>query len=126
MQVTALKGHVVVVNVWASWCVQCRAESPVLARLSRRLQPQVRFVGIDEQDVAAKALAFAAAAGTEYPHLLDPHGTLLARLPMLPGDAIPSTLIIDKQGRAAACVVGDVKQHQLLSAIRRTAGGRSS
>jgi thiol-disulfide isomerase/thioredoxin len=112
----ALRDHVVVVNVWASWCGPCRAESPLLARMAGRLQPHgVVFVGIDERDDAATARQFATRAGARYPELFDPDGQLLAHLPQLPQMGIPSTLIVDPAGRAAARIIGAVH----IAALRR-------
>jgi len=84
----------------------------------------VRFVGVDEQDLARKGRAFAKQAGTDYPHLIDAYGKLLEKLPTLPNDVIPSTLVIDPQGRAAARFVGVVKPRQLARVVRRA--GRDS
>lgn len=121
LSLSALRGHVVVVNVWASYCKLCRTESPLLALLADRLRPSgVRFVGVDEQDLASKGRAFAARAGTDYPHLIDAYGTLLHKLPTLPNNVIPSTLVIDPQGRAAARVIGVVNPRQLARVVRRT------
>jgi thiol-disulfide isomerase/thioredoxin len=114
----ALRGHVVVVNVWASWCTQCRAESPLLARMSRRLKSRgVAFVGIDERDDAGAARRFAARAGARYPELFDPSSKLLALLPQLPQMGIPSTLIIDRTGRPAARIIGAAHAGELRRAL---------
>jgi thiol-disulfide isomerase/thioredoxin len=112
-------GHsVLVVNVWASWCVNCRDESAALAKLSRALDPtKVAFVGIDEQDVASAARRFVASARTSYPQLLDPDGTTLNRLTLLPSSGIPSTLVVDQQGKMAARIVGPVTGAQLQKLI---------
>lgn len=115
---------VVVVNVWASWCIDCRAESRGLATLASTLHDDVRFVGIDEQDVAAKARAFAAAARTDYPQLIDPDGTLLAKLTMVPSSGIPSTLVVDRHGRVAARIIGAAQERQLHDLIERVVADR--
>jgi len=114
----SLRGSVVVLNVWASWCTECRAESPALAKLASdpRLSA-VRFVGIDEQDKAEAARSFASAVGTTYPHLMDPDGSLLARVPLVPSSAIPSTVVIDQDGRVAARVIGAVDVAQLRTEL---------
>jgi peroxiredoxin len=97
----------VVVNVWASWCIECRQESSDLAALSRDLRGRdVRFVGIDEQDDPASGRQFAKAAHTDYPQLIDKDGSLLARLTVLPRSGIPSTLVIDKHGLITGRVIG--------------------
>jgi peroxiredoxin len=97
----------VVVNVWASWCIECRHESSDLAALSRELRDRgVRFVGIDEQDDPASGRRFAMTAHTDYPQLIDKDGSLLARLTVLPRSGIPSTVVIDKQGLVAGRIIG--------------------
>ena len=118
----ALRGHVVVVNVWASWCAPCRAESPLLASMARRLRPRgVAFVGIDERDDAGAARRFAVRAGARYPELFDRTGELLTRLPQLPQMGIPSTLIIDPAGRAAARIIGAAHPGPLRRAVAAAA-----
>jgi thiol-disulfide isomerase/thioredoxin len=114
----ALRGHVVVLNVWASWCSECRSESPLLARLSRSdATSGARFVGIDEQDEAGAARAFAARAGVRYPSISDPDGQVLARLSELPQTGIPSTLVIDPRGAAVARIIGAVHPDELRRAL---------
>ena len=116
-------GSVVVVNVWASWCTSCRAESAVLAAAARDLAG-VRFVGIDEADSAPEARSFVAASGTTYPQLTDPDGALLQQLTVLPSSGIPSTLLVDAHGRMAARVVGPVTGpglRRLISALEKEA-----
>jgi thiol-disulfide isomerase/thioredoxin len=115
--------RVVVVNVWASWCGPCRAELPALAHAATRLRRSgVRFVGIDEQDDNAKALAFAHRVGTTYPSLVDRTGALLHQLSVLPSTAVPSTLFIDGNGRMAARVIGPVSASELASVVARVRG----
>jgi len=116
------RGRVLVVNVWASWCVECRKESRGLGRLSAAFSPTlVRFVGIDEHDTNETGRAFAAASGTTYPQLVDPDGTLLARLTLLPSLGIPSTLVIDRAGRMAGRIIGAADETALRKLIERVA-----
>ena len=111
-------GSVVVVNVWASWCEPCRTESPVLARLARRLAGQkVGFVGINELDTTSSATTFVAAAGVTYPQLVDSGGALLRQLPLLPQKGIPSTLILDRHHRMAARVIGPVEGGEIQTLV---------
>ena len=99
-------GRIRVVNVWASWCSPCRAEAPALQELSSSLS-DVQFIGILTRDNLVAAKAFVSRFGITYPTLVD--DSILARFPgnLLP-NAIPSTLIIDKNGKVAARVSGEI------------------
>jgi peroxiredoxin len=103
-----LEGKVVVVNVWGSWCAPCREEAPDLAKVSRETYDQgVRFVGIDVRDNRAAARAFADDYDIPYPSWYDQPGQLvLAFDQIIPVGAVPSTVVIDPQGRIAARVIG--------------------
>jgi len=119
---SGLRGHVVVLNTWASWCDPCRAESPALARVARQTSALgVRFVGIDEQDGADAARAFAASAGTTYPQLVDRDGALLASLRVVPTSGVPSTLVLDPTGRVAARVIGPIDEARFATLVRSLA-----
>lgn len=115
---------VVVINIWASWCTSCRAESAALASVAEQMRAQpVRFLGIDEQDSPAAARHFLGTTGTTYPQLADPQGDLLRALSLLPQTGIPSTLLLDPQGRMAARVVGPVTEDALGRLIRSVREG---
>lgn len=122
---SSLRGHVVVVNVWASWCHPCRSESAVMAAAARRFaRDGVRFVGVDEHDGAGSGRSFSAAAGEHYPQLFDPHGQVLSQLSELPQMGIPSTLVLDRLGRPAARVIGPASRPVLDRAVRAVMGRR--
>ena len=122
LNVTSLRGHVVVLNAWASYCEPCRTESPALARVAQQTAAlDVRFVGIVEQDRAEPARAFAASAGATYPELVDADGALLGSLRLVPPSAVPSTLVLDRSGRVAARVIGAVDAATLDSLVRALA-----
>jgi thiol-disulfide isomerase/thioredoxin len=126
ISLAAMRGHLIVLNVWASWCAPCRAESPALARVAAETAASgVDFVGIDEQDVASNARAFAAAAGATYPQLVDDAGVLLAKLRIVPLSAIPSTLVLDPKGDVAARVIGPIDASTFADLVRSLAGGSS-
>lgn len=110
-------GKVVVLNVWGSWCAPCRKEAPTLAAAARVLAKQgVVFVGVNTKDSSAdNALAFQRTYDVPYPSFYDPSGrTLLAFRRTLPPSAIPSTVVIDKQGRVAASILGEVPTERTL------------
>ncbi|WP_371781374.1 TlpA family protein disulfide reductase [Streptosporangium subroseum] len=117
----AHKGKVVVLNFWASWCAPCRAEAPVLKDIAAKTKADgVEFLGIDFKDRKAEALAFERSQGTGYPSIFDQPGKVaLSFQGTVPPAAIPSTLIIDRQGRIAARALGAVKYNDLLDAVAK-------
>lgn len=107
LDLTSLRGKVVVLNVWGSWCPPCRKEAPELERAYRSLRPRgVQFLGIDTRDNAAAASAFVVRFGITYPSLVDDGTLLLAFRGAVPAAAVPTTLVLDRAGRIAARVVG--------------------
>jgi thiol-disulfide isomerase/thioredoxin len=122
LNISSLLGDVVVLNAWASWCEPCRDESPALGRISRKLAASgVSFVGLDEEDTQEKARAFAAKTGMSYPHLFDHNGDLLKSLRLLPTSGIPSTLVLDRNGKVAARVIGAVHESEFERLVRSVA-----
>lgn len=114
-------GSVVAINVWGSWCAPCRKEAPTLARVSAELAGDgVRFVGVNTRDASEEpAQAFVAEFGIGYPSVFDPKGeALLAFRDTLPAAAIPSTLVVDRQGRMAARILGVVDEAVLVDLLR--------
>jgi thiol-disulfide isomerase/thioredoxin len=110
-------GKTVVLNVWGSWCPPCRKEAPTLAAASRALKGKdVVFLGINTRDASPdQGLAFQRRYGVPYPSLYDPAGrSLLAFHGTLTPSAIPSTVVIDPQGRVAASVLGEVTGRSTL------------
>jgi cytochrome c biogenesis protein CcmG/thiol:disulfide interchange protein DsbE len=93
----ALRGRVVVVNFWASWCIPCRAEHPELVRALERWAPEgVQFLGVLYEDSPENARDFLAEFGGErWPTLLDP-GQRVAIAYGVYG--VPETFVIDQQG----------------------------
>lgn len=114
-----LRGRVVVVNVWGSWCAPCRTEAPVLAKLSRSYADRgVAFVGVNVKDNRAAALAFERTYGLTYPSIEDRDGrAVLALSRHVPASAVPVTLVLDGQGRVAARVLGAVREATLRALL---------
>lgn len=120
LSLAQFEGKTVVVNVWGSWCPPCRAEAPALDATARNLKDEgVAFLGISVRENAAAALAFQRSKDISYPSLTDPSGkTLLGFSQSLPSVAIPTTWIIDSQGRVAARIVDETTESTLTSLIK--------
>ena len=115
----ALRGDVVVVNVWASWCAPCIAEAAGLQKVHEQTEAEgVRFIGINTEADQAAARAHERRFGVTYPSLADDGGRVLLRLRgSLPPTATPSTLVLDRDGRVAARVIGRVDASTLQSLV---------
>lgn len=110
-------GKVTVVNVWASWCAPCRAEIPTLISLSKKYSG-VAFIGILTRDNPPTAEAFQRRFAIPYPTLID-DSILIGFKGSLPANAIPSTVVIDRKGRVAGRISGQVTYASLSTLIER-------
>lgn len=100
-------GKVVVLNAWASWCGPCKDEVPAFVDLASSLDPaKATVVGLNVSDDPTAAAAFAAEFGMPYPSVEDSKGAILPTIPGVPPAALPSTVVIDQQGRIAARIIG--------------------
>ena len=122
------RGQVLVYNVWGSWCVPCRAEAPVLRQVSEETRDQgVRFVGINTRDNRDAARAFERRYGITYPSVFDADGkVLLAFRGVVPVAAVPTTVVVDRDGKVAARVIGRARLGQLREAVQAAAGGSAA
>jgi len=117
------RGHAVVVNFWGSWCVPCREEAPVLARVARDTRfLGVRFLGIDIREDPSAGLAFEQHYGIGYPGISDPGDLIAARFGTAAPAATPSTYIIDARGRIAWAWFGATSYSQLDLAVTPPSG----
>ncbi|CAL9275463.1 TlpA family protein disulfide reductase [Streptomyces rochei] len=125
------RGKVVVLNVWGSWCPPCRAEAKNFEKVYQDVKDQgVQFVGINTRDTSVgPARAFEEEFGVSYPSLYDPAGKLMLRFEKgtLNPQAIPSTLIIDREGKVAARTLQALSEEKLRKMLepylKDTSGG---
>ncbi|MDX3307523.1 TlpA family protein disulfide reductase [Streptomyces sp. NPDC054884] len=121
LDIASFKGKIVVLNVWGSWCAPCRAEAPNFEKVSKDLQGKgVQFVGINVADPQVRsALAFEEQYGVTYPSLYDPSSKLILRFRKgtLNPQAIPSTLVVDREGKIAARSLAALSEEKLRKMI---------
>lgn len=110
-------GAVTVVNVWASWCSPCRAEAPTLVALAKKYS-EVTFIGILTRDNLASAKAFERRFAITYPTLTD-DSILIGFKGSLSANAIPTTVVIDRNGMVAARISGQVTVAALTKLIEQ-------
>ncbi|MCX5236506.1 TlpA family protein disulfide reductase [Streptomyces prunicolor] len=111
------KGKVLVVNVWGSWCSPCRAEADNLVQVAKATaNKDVQFVGLNTRDTSTDpAVAFEKKYQVPYPSLYDPTGKLMLRFKKgtLNPQAIPSTIVIDRDGKIAARALQALSEEKL-------------
>lgn len=104
------RGAPVVINLWYAACPPCRTEAPELQGVYDEYQADgVRFLGVNVRDQAPAAEAFIRNFSVTYPNVLDSQNEVVTALHgVLPPQATPSTVVLDREGRPAARVVGAV------------------
>jgi peroxiredoxin len=121
----SLKGSVVVLNFWASWCPPCRLESTDLEAVYKSTKDSgVAFVGVNSHDEKDSAKAFADSRLT-YPSLFDPKGQIALSFADVPPTALPCTLIIDRAGKIAVIIRNTVRTETLTPLVQRIAAEKT-
>ena len=105
---SAWPGEVTVLNFWYAACAPCREEAPDLVALHEEYQSEdVQFYGVNIRDSKENAEAFERNFGIPYPSFNDSDGgVLLAMTSHVPPQAVPTTLVLDKEGRVSARILG--------------------
>ena len=111
---SGLRGHPVVVNVWASWCAPCRAEARLLERTADEYKGRVQFLGVATRDTEPNAEAFIDRYDVSYPNLFDVDGSLRRFLGLR---GLPTTYVFDGNGRLVGEVVGGVTEQSLAARL---------
>ncbi|WP_431709978.1 TlpA family protein disulfide reductase [Glutamicibacter uratoxydans] len=112
-------GSPVVMNFWYAACAPCRIEAPHLRKLNEQFAGQVQFLGVNVRDEKEAALAFERSFEIPYESVQDTGGEIqLAMTQYVPLQAVPTTLVLDRNGRVRARVIGAVEESTLRSLIQ--------
>jgi thiol-disulfide isomerase/thioredoxin len=127
VSLAGLPGKLKVVNFWGSWCPPCIAEEQGLAELAKQYAPKgVSFLGIDERDNTAAALAFERRYGVTYPSIFDRDATLLLAFPGAVPSTTPTTILIASDGKILAKIPGGVEYTYLRDQIKHYLASESA
>ena len=112
----SLRGRPVVLNFWATWCVPCFQEHPLLVSAARSLGDRARFIGVIYEDSEQQVRGFLARQGSAYPSLVDPGSRTAIAFGIF---GVPETYFIDAEGRIAAKHVGPLDAPSLEAKLRQ-------
>lgn len=116
LSLASLRGRVVVLNFWASWCDPCKREAPALERAWRQWRGRgVTVLGIDAQDLSGDARRFMSKHRITYPVVQDGSGKTYGPYGLT---GLPETFFVDRRGRIVKHVLGPVKRESLSSGIQ--------
>lgn len=116
----SLRGQVTVVNFWATWCSPCRDEMPMLDKLARQLGPRgLTVVGV-ALDNKADVLPFVKQLKISYPIWLGDADTInLMRSAGNLSGGLPYTVVLDRNGKTVATLIGRLNEKLVMDAVRR-------
>lgn len=121
LTLSALRGNVVVLNFWATWCGPCRAEMPALEQVGQQYRERgLRIVGVDVQESPDKVREFLPEVGVTFPIVFD-SDTALARRYRAGG--LPASFIIDREGTVREIKLGAYTEETLIEKITPLLGG---
>jgi cytochrome c biogenesis protein CcmG, thiol:disulfide interchange protein DsbE len=116
LQLASLRGKVVVLNFWASWCFPCKQEAPALAAAAKRWSDRVVVLGVDVNDFAGDARKFARKYGLDYALVHDNHNVTSPKYGLT---GLPETFFIDRRGKVVQHVPGEVKTADIRDGVER-------
>lgn len=119
LSVADFAGTPVVVNFWGSWCGPCRLEQPELNDVAETFAGDVAFLGVNVQDPVANARAYQAEFEPPYESIHDPRGSVAADFGGIGPSVMPSTLLLDAEGRVAARIFGSTTETELTVLLDR-------
>jgi cytochrome c biogenesis protein CcmG, thiol:disulfide interchange protein DsbE len=116
LQLASLRGKVVVLNFWASWCYPCKQEAPTLAAAAKQYAGRVVVLGVDVNDFAGDARKFAHKYGLDYPIVHDNHNVTS---PTYGLTGLPETFFIDRSGKVVVHVAGQVNATEVQDGVQQ-------
>lgn len=114
VELADMRGHLVVLNFWATWCIFCVSEMPALQRLSERYGSEIMIVGINVGQSGSAASMFATNERITYPLVLDSKGDVTEAYRVY---AMPSTFVLDRDGVIRVLRYGTLVPHDLIAAL---------
>ena len=112
----SLRGRPAVINFWATWCVPCFQEHPLLVSAARSLGDRVRFIGVIYEDSEEQVRGFLARQGSAYPSLVDPGSRTAIAFGVF---GVPETYFLDAEGKIAAKHIGPLDAQSLEAKLRQ-------
>ena len=113
-QLLAASESPMVVNLWASWCIPCRSEAPLLTEAHRQLGEEVRFIGVATQDSQVDAEAFVAEFSMTFENYFDRNGEVKGWIGSL---GLPTTFFVAPGGEVVSTVFGIIDERSLALEI---------
>ncbi|MBF6558301.1 MAG: TlpA family protein disulfide reductase [Acidimicrobiales bacterium] len=115
ISLAALRGKPLVVNFWASWCIPCRTEMPLLEQAFRSEHGRVRFLGIDANDTSSAARTFLNQVHVTYPAVSDADGSVALQYKLF---GLPTTVFISSSGKTMGRHIGELQAGTLRAALK--------
>lgn len=116
LQLASLRGKVVVLNFWASWCYPCNQEAPALEAATRKWGKRVVVLGVDVNDPVSDARGFARKYRLSYPLVHDNHNVTSPKYGLT---GLPETFFIDRTGKLVVHVAGQVEASDIQAGVER-------
>jgi len=116
-----LAGEIAVLNFWGSWCAPCRVETPEFQEVYAEVRNDgVEFLGLNVKETDVQfAQAFIDSHGIEFPSVYDPRGEVALAFRDYPANAVPSTIVLDREYRVAAVYTSQISQEDLRTVLDR-------